>query len=77
MTCGRDDIEHTEMYNEASHVPEPDEVVFEETWATGERFRSGMVWQLGKGHVVYFRLGHETYRVFKQPELFRFLENAV
>jgi trehalose utilization protein len=69
-------IEHTEMYNEPFHVPEPDEVVFEETWATGERFRGGMVWQLGKGRVIYFRPGHETFSVYKQAEPLRFLENA-
>jgi len=36
-----------------------------------------MVWRLGKGRVVYFRPGHETYPVFKQAEPLRFLENAV
>lgn len=70
-------IEQTEMYNEPFHVPDPDEVVFEESWATGEHFRSGMIWQLGEGRVIYFRPGHETFPVFKQPEPLRFLENAV
>jgi trehalose utilization protein len=36
-------IKQTEMYNEPFHVPEPDELIFEETWERGERFRSGMV----------------------------------
>ena len=64
------------MYNEPFHVPEPDEVIFEETWELGERFRSGMVWNIGKGKVFYFRPGHETYPVFKQPEVIKVIENA-
>ncbi len=69
-------VKQTEMYNEPFHVPEPDEVVFEETWEAGERFRSGMVWNIGKGKVFYFRPGHETYPVFKQAEVMRVIENA-
>lgn len=69
-------IPQTEMYAEPFHVPEPDEVIFEETWDLGERFRSGCVWTVGKGKVFYFRPGHETYPVFKQPEPLRVIENA-
>lgn len=69
-------VKQTEMYNEPFHVPEPDEVIFEETWEAGERFRSGMVWNIGKGKVFYFRPGHETYPVFKQAEVMRVIENA-
>lgn len=69
-------VRQTEMYNESFHVPEPDEVVFEERWELGERFRSGMIWDIGKGRVFYFRPGHETYPVFKQPEMLKVLENA-
>ena len=66
----------TEMYDEPFHVPEPDEVIFQERWETGEHFRSGMVWQIGKGKVFYFRPGHETYPVFKQAEVITVLGNA-
>jgi trehalose utilization protein len=69
-------VTQTEMYNEPFHVPEPDEVIFEESWELGERFRSGMVWNIGKGKVFYFRPGHETYPVFKQPEVIKVIENA-
>lgn len=69
-------VKQTEMYNEPYHVPEPDEVVFEETWELGERFRSGMVWNIGRGRVVYFRPGHETYPVFKQAEVLKVIENT-
>ncbi len=71
------DIPRTEMYGEPFHVPPPDEVVFEEKWDKGEHFRSGCVWQVGRGRVFYFRPGHETYPVFQQTEPLRVLENAV
>ncbi|MFO0909806.1 MAG: ThuA domain-containing protein [Isosphaeraceae bacterium] len=71
------DIPQTEMYDEPFFVPPPDEVVFEERWDRGERFRSGAIWKLGKGRVFYFRPGHETYPVFKQPEVLQILENSV
>jgi trehalose utilization protein len=71
------DIPHDEMYNEPFHVPTPDEVVFEERWDLGERFRGGCVWKLGQGRVFYFRPGHETFAVFKQPETLTIMENAV
>ena len=70
-------IPHTEMYDEPFHVPAPDQVLFEETWATGEWFRSGMLWKLGKGSVFYFRPGHETYPVFKEQTVLKILSNAV
>ena len=73
----RFEVPQTEMYDEPFHVPEPDEVVLEECWATGEWFRSGMVWRLGQGRVFYFRPGHETYPVYKEPIPLRIVTNAV
>jgi trehalose utilization protein len=73
----RIELPHTEMYDEPFHVPEPDEVVLEERWATGEWFRSGMVWRVGKGRVFYFRPGHETFAVYKEKPVLQILENAV
>lgn len=69
-------IPHTEMYDEPFHVPEPDAVIFREDWELGETFRSGCLWQLGKGYVFYFRPGHETFDVYLQPEPLQVLENA-
>ncbi|MHC4654706.1 MAG: ThuA domain-containing protein [Planctomycetota bacterium] len=66
----------TEMYGEPFHVPAPDAVVFEETWEAGQRFRSGAVWNLGKGKVFYFRPGHENFNVFYQPEPLKIVANA-
>ena len=70
-------IAKTEMYDEPFHVPQPDQVVFKETFAGGEWFRSGSVWNLGKGKVFYFRPGHETYPVFKEKFPLLVIENAV
>lgn len=67
----------TEMYNEPFHVPKPDVVVFEERWPTGEWFRSGAVWNIGKGKVFYFRPGHETYPVYKEEIPLKIVENAI
>ncbi len=71
------ELPKTEMYAEPFHVPEPDEVILEERWASGDWFRSGMVWNLGRGRVFYFRPGHETYPVFKEKPVLQLLENAV
>ena len=70
------DIPQTEMYDEPFHIPQPDAVVFEERWDKGEHFRSGCVWQVGKGHVFYFRPGHETYPIYTQPTPLKIIENA-
>jgi len=69
-------IPQTEMYNEPFHIPTPDEVVLEERWPGGEWFRGGMVWNLGKGKVFYFRPGHEIYPIFKQDLPLKIIENA-
>lgn len=71
------DIPHTEMYADPFHVPKPDLVMFHESWDAGESFRSGSVWNLGRGKVFYFRPGHETFPVYQQPETLRIIENAV
>lgn len=71
------DIPQTEMYGGAFHVPKPDATVFEEKWDAGESFQSGSVWKVGKGTVVYFRPGHETFDVYKQPAVLLIIENTV
>lgn len=67
----------TEMYDEPFHIPEPDEVIFEERWETGEWFRSGALWQVGEGQVFYFRPGHETYKIFYEKVPMQIVENTV
>lgn len=70
------EISQTEMYNEPFHVPDPDRVIFEERWEGGEWFRSGMVWEIGRGKVFYYRPGHETYPVYKEHIPLKVLVNA-
>lgn len=70
-------IPETEMYDEPFHVPEPDEIIFEERWETGEWFRSGSLWKVGQGEVFYFRPGHESFAVYREPLPLRIIENAV
>jgi trehalose utilization protein len=70
------DIPQTEMYDEPFHVPEPDQVIFEEKWEGGEHFRSGMVWNVGAGKVFYFRPGHEIYPIYKQELPLKVIANA-
>ncbi len=69
-------LEMTEMYDEPHGVPEPDTVLFTENWAGGEWFRSGCLWELGKGRVFYFRPGDQAYPVFENPNLLKLLDNA-
>jgi trehalose utilization protein len=71
------EVPQEEMYDEPFHVPDPDHVVFEERWPTGEWFRSGMLWKIGAGWVFYFRPGHETFPVYKQPLPLQVITNAV
>ncbi len=70
------DVSQTEMYNEPFHVPTPDAVAFEEKWDRGEHFRSGCVWNVGKGKVFYFRPGHEIYKVYFEAVPLKILANA-
>ena len=70
------ELGQTEMYDEPYHVPAPEAVIFEEKWDAGEYFRSGCVWQVGKGRVFYFRPGHETYPIYRQEIPLNILENA-
>jgi trehalose utilization protein len=69
-------LPHTEMYAEPFHVPEPDLVLLEERWASGDWFRSGCLWELGKGKVFYLRPGHETFAVYKEKPMLQLVENA-
>jgi len=71
------DIPRTEIYDGPFFVPTPDVTLFDERWDSGAQFPAGCVWNLGKGKVFYFRPGHETYPIYKQPEVQQVIENAV
>ena len=70
-------LARTEMYDEPFHVPDPDETIVEEHWEAGERFRSVMLWRLGAGSIIYIRPGHETYPIYKDPNMLQLIDNAV
>ncbi len=70
-------ITQTEMYGEPFHIPEPDVLIFREDFQEGGWFRSGMLWNVGKGKVFYFRPGHEIFPVFKEKYPLKIVENAV
>ena len=70
-------IEHTEMYGEHFDIPEPDETVFISSFAGGEVFRSGVCFRRGAGKIFYFRPGHETFPIYRQPDVLQVIANAV
>jgi trehalose utilization protein len=71
------ELPHTEMYGEYFDVPEPDALIFISWFAGGEVFRSGMTWHRGRGRIFYFRPGHETFPIYKNPQVQKVLINAV
>jgi trehalose utilization protein len=71
------EIPHTEMYGERFDIPAPDTLVFVSWFEGGEVFRSGCCYQRNKGHIFYFRPGHETHPIYYQPEVLRVITNAV
>jgi len=70
-------LPETEMYGEPFAVPEPDRLVFVSWFEGGEVFRSGCCYRRGAGRIFYFRPGHETYPVYKEPVVHEVLDNAV
>ena len=69
-------IENSEMYGEPFLVPEPLETVFISWFQGGEVFRSGLTYRRGAGRIFYFGAGHETYPVYKNPDVETVLRNA-
>jgi trehalose utilization protein len=70
-------IPRQEMYGEYFDIPQPDELVFISSFTGGEVFRSGCCFGRGRGRIFYFSPGHETYPVYRQPEVQRVIANAV
>jgi trehalose utilization protein len=71
------EIEHSEMYGEHFDIPQPDELFAVSWFEGGEVFRSGCTWRRGKGKVVYFSPGHETFPIYHNPHVQRIIANAV
>jgi len=70
-------LAQTEMYNEPFQVPPPEKTIFFSYWEGGEQFRSCNVWSAGKGRVVYFRPGHESFPIYHQELPLRVVKNSV
>ena len=71
------DILQTEVYLEPFHVPKPDAIIFQEKYASGEEFRTGMLWSVGQGRVFYFRPEHETFPGYFNTNVLKVIGNAV
>lgn len=70
-------IPQTEMYNEPFKVPPPEATIYHSTWEGGEHFRSCNTWTVGRGRVVYFSPGHETYPIYFQEKPLKVIANSV
>lgn len=71
------ELEHTEMYGEHFDIPPPDELFAISWFEGGEVLRSGCTWRRGKGKVVYFSPGHETFPIYHDANVQRIIANAV
>jgi trehalose utilization protein len=71
-------IPNEEWYGEPYDVPTPEAIIVAGVYNDGtELARDGLVWTVGKGRVMYFRPGHETYPIFYMPPVRKLMENAV
>lgn len=70
-------LDHVETYGEPFDVPEPDETVFVGGYEGGEVFRSGLCYKRGYGRIFYFQPGHETFPIYKNPQIQQVIRNAV
>lgn len=71
------EIPGVETYGEPFTVPEPDEVVMIGWYSGGEVFRSGLTFHRGNGRIFYFQPGHETFPIYKHPDVQTVIRNAV
>lgn len=69
-------IDAHETYGEHFDVPEPEQTVFVSAFSGGEAFRSGLVYQRGRGRIFYFSPGDQKYPVYLHAGVRRVLANA-
>lgn len=70
------ELPQSEMYGEHFDIPPPDELVFVSWFAGGEVLRSGCTFRRGKGKIVYFSPGHETFPIYHDANVQQVLANA-
>jgi trehalose utilization protein len=71
------DLAASEMYGEHFDIPAPDELFAVSWFEGGEVFRSGCTFRRGKGKIVYFSPGHETFPIYHDANVRRIIANAV
>jgi len=71
------ELPESEMYGEPFDIPEPDELVFSSWYQGGEILRSGCCFKRGRGKIFYFGPGHETFPIYRNPQIVRVLANGV
>ena len=69
-------VPHTEMYGEPFMIPAEAHVVFISWYEGGNVFRSGVTFQRGAGRIFYFSPGHETFPIYRNPDVVKVLANA-
>lgn len=70
-------LEKEEMYGESFDIPTPSELVAISSFSGGEVFRSLCVWEKGRGKMIYFQPGHETYPAYYDKSILKVIENSV
>lgn len=71
------ELPEAEMYGERFDVPQPDTTVFLSWFEGGNVFRSGCCYRRGEGKLFYFRPGHETRPIYRNPDVQQVVDNAV
>jgi trehalose utilization protein len=71
------ELEKEEMYGEPFEVPAPDELIFLSWFKGGEVFRSGCCYVRGRGRIVYFRPGHETFPTYYDETVQHVIANGI
>ena len=69
-------LPHAAAFVEPFAVPKPESVVLVSTWDTGDTFRSGLTWTIGRGRVAYLRPGHDAAPALFHPSLRLLIANA-
>ena len=71
------ELPKSEMYGEPFDIPVPDELVFISWYEGGDVLRSGCCFNRGRGKVFYFGPGHETFPIYRDPDVLRILANGI
>lgn len=80
IAAGVDDmvfLDEEEMYGEFFDIPKPDDIVFLGWFSNGYAFRSGVTFTRGRGKIFYFQPGHESYPIYRHPQIQKIITNAV